>query len=233
MALHGTSKAYIVDRLKREGETALLDAVTTGKITAMTAAVELGWVLRPPKRGGNTQRTKRIAHQVRTITGEGLSGGQMMELWLGPNPTGSLFDSREQLVAAWEANRDAIMRQWGSRGRRPAGWYEFEHEGPRPPYDEERSTLWRAGVLAESERAELEREWRAEVETAQAPDFTVNDGSGELLKGDCARAAHYAHHDIPRELTRKWLAAARRRRTRAIRKEDDAVRIPQPVGPSG
>jgi hypothetical protein len=67
-----------------------------------------------------------------------------------------------------------------------------------------------------------------EFETAQAPDFTLNDGSGEILAGDCARAAHYAHHDIPRELVKRWSAAARRRRAKAIGKEDDAVRIPQP-----
>jgi len=213
MALHGTSKAYIVQRLKDQGETALLAAVEAGKITALTAAVELGWVLRPPKRGGSVQRTKRIAHQVRTIAGKGLSAGQAMELWLGPNPTGSLFSSREELVQAWTEHRDEIMRQWGSHGRRPAAFYEFEWDGPRPSYDTERSTLWRMGQLTAEEKAELERQWKADFTEAQPDDFTLHDGNG-ILTGDCARAAHYRHHDVPRELVRKWSAAYRRRRAR-------------------
>src|SRR5215831_9251375 len=173
MALHGTSKAYIVQRLKDQGETALLAAVEAGKITALTAAVELGWVHRPPKRGGSIQRTKRIAHQVRTVTGEGLSSGQMMELQYGPSHGGSLFGSREELVGAWQRARERLLEQ-SNPGRRPAGFYEFEWDGRRPAYDVERSTLWRMGLLSADEKATLEREWKADFETAQADDFTVN-----------------------------------------------------------
>ena len=233
MALHGTSKAYIVDRLRREGETALLAAVEAGKLTALAAAVELGWVLRPPKRGGNTQRTKRIAHQVRAVTSEGLSPAQAMELIYGPSPAmGSYFASREELVDAWQQARERLLER-SNPGRRPAAFYEFEWEDPRPAYAVERSTLWRAGQLAESERAELEAEWKAAFQEAQAADFTVNDGTG-ILKGDCARAEHYHHHDIPRELVKRWSASARRRQARAIRnrKEADAPSTPQPVSPS-
>ena len=35
-----------------------------------------------------------------------LNPNQMMELWLGPGPNGSLFGSREELKAAWETSRD-------------------------------------------------------------------------------------------------------------------------------
>jgi len=216
MALHGTSKAYIVDRLRREGETALLSAVETGKITAMAAAVSLGWVLRPPKRGGNLQRTKRIAHQVRAVTGEGLSPAQSMELIYGPSPAvGSYFSSREELLAGWQQAREHLLER-SNPGRRPAAFYEFEWDGPRPAYDVERSVLWRSGALGEAERSELEAEWKAAFQEAQAADFTVNGGPGMLLKGDCARAAHYAHHDIPNTLVRRWSAAARRRRARQL-----------------
>jgi hypothetical protein len=102
-----------------------------------------------------------------------------------------------------------------SPGRRAAAWWEFEFDGIRPPYFEERSFLWRRGLLTPAEQNTLEVEWKIEFAKAQAPDFTINDGSGELLRGDCARAEHYRHHDIPRELVKRWTAAARRRRPRA------------------
>jgi len=71
--------------------------------------------------------------------------------------------------------------------------------------------------LSADEKVTLEHEWKAAFQEAWAHDFTLNNGSGELLRGDCARAAHYEHHDIPRELVRRWEKAARRRRTRAER----------------
>jgi len=194
MALHGTSKAYIIKRLKDQGESELLAAVEAGKITAFSAAISLGWVRKSPGKGGSTHKAKRIQHQLRAITGQGLSAGQKMELIYGPNSSlGSLFKSREELVQAWAACRDEL--------------------------------------LTADEKAELEREWKAAFQEAQPDDFTLNDGGGEILRGDCARAAHYAHHDIPRELLRRWEKAERRRRARhaswlAARGEQ------QPVAPS-
>ena len=219
MAPHGTSKQYLVERLRRENQTALLAAIEAGKITALTAAVELGWVRRAPGMGGgNTQRTKRIAHQVRTITGAGFSAGEKMELQYGPNPTqGSLFSTREGLESAWVACRDELLER-ANPGRRPAIWWELEASGlglEWPGYFNERSYLYKAGVLSAEEKAELEREWKAEFEVAQKANFLLNDGSGEILMGDCARQAHYAWADIPRELVKRWTAAARRRRARA------------------
>jgi hypothetical protein len=144
--------------------------------------------------------------------------GEAQELWLGAGSNGSLFGSREELVAAWQRGREYIMRLWGSHGRRPMGWWEFEAgDLKHPGYFRERSALWRAGQLTEVERAELEHEWKAAFQEAQAPDFTVNASDAELLKGDCARAAHYDHHDIPRELVKRWEKAARRQRARAER----------------
>ena len=210
MAPHGTSKAYIVQRLRDQGETALLAAVETGKITALTAAVELGWVLRPPKRGGNIQRTKRIAHQVR-VTGEGLSPAQVMELTYGPSPAmGSYFGSREELADAWQQARERLLER-SNPGRRPAAFYEFEWDGSRPSYDTERSVLWRMGLLSAGEKDVLETEWKVAFTEAQEVAFTVNDGTG-ILKGDCARIAHYRWADIPNTLVKRWTAAARRRR---------------------
>ena len=208
MALHGTSVRYITSRLKREGQTALLAAVETGKITALAAAVELGWVLRPPKRGGSTHKAKRIAHQLRTITGEGLSAGQKMELIYGPNPSqGSSFNSREELVQAWTACRHELLDR-ANPGRRPLAYYEFDYpHGTRPPFDTERSTLWRQGVLKPEERVELKREWRMEFDAALAMDASE-------------RREHLEHHDVPVELVKRWAKAAeraeRRRRARSI-----------------
>jgi len=225
MALHGTSKQYIVERLEREGHTALLEAVRSGQITALTAATSLGWVRRPPLMGGSTHQAHRRDFRLRKARGE-LGPGEKMELIYGPSPAmGSCFASREALRAAWTAVRDELLGR-ANPGRRPAAFYEFEWDGPRPAYDVERSTLWRAGKLSEAERAVLEHEWKATFTEAQPDDFTLSDGSGEILRGDCARAAHYAWADIPRELVKRWTSAERRRRLRRARGER------QPVAPA-
>jgi hypothetical protein len=214
MAPHGTSKAYIVERLRRENQTALLAAVESNQITALTAAVSLGWVSRPPLLGGSAHRAHRRNFRLREARGE-LGPGEKMELIYGPSPAmGSHFDSREALQAAWAACRDELLGR-ANPGRRPQAFYEFEWPDPhRPPYVEERSTLWRRGMLTEAERVTLETEWKAAFWEAQAPDFSLNDGSGELLVGDCARAAHYRWADIPDKLVKRWEKAERRRRER-------------------
>jgi hypothetical protein len=208
----GVRRDYILRRLERDGRHDLAEAIREGRVSAYTIAVELGWTKRAEPVSGNLNAAKRRRFQLRAVTGEGLDAGRMLELWLGPNPSqGSLFNSREELEQAWQEHGAEIMARWGSHGRRPQIWWELaagdlEHPG----YSRERSTLWRAGVLSEVERSELEHEWRQEFETAQAPDFTLHDGNG-ILVGDCARVAHYAWADIPRELVKRWTAARRRR----------------------
>jgi hypothetical protein len=227
MALHGTSKAYIVKRLKDQGETALLAAVEAGKITALTAAVELGWVHRPPRMGGSTHRAKRIQHQLRTITGDGPDLGVLQELWLGPSPSGSCFDSREALLASWEQNRDEVMRLFATNGHRPQAWWCFDAPGLGlrwPGRDCERSYLYEHGMLSEAEKATLEAEWKADFAEAQASDFTLHDGR-EVLTGDRARAAHYRWADVPAALLRRWQAARRRRERRSAAPSAEAAAI--------
>src|SRR5262249_46849661 len=120
-----------------------------------------------------------------------LSPAAAMELWLGPNPAvGSYFDSREALEQAWKTHRNEIMAQWGSHGRRPAAYYEFEWDGDRPSYDRERSVLWRAGVLSAMERIELETQWKQDFAQGRDPKWS----------------------DIPRELLRRWKAERRRKK---------------------
>jgi hypothetical protein len=210
---HGHSRAYILDRLRRENRTDFIDAIEAGRISAFAAACELGWTKRPPAVAAITHQARKRRLRLQTIAGEGLSGSQAFELWLGPNPTGSFFDSPEALRAAWETHRDAIMARWGSHGRRPQGWWAFDTELEYPGYSCERSTLWRVGVLTAEERTELEHEWREEFETAQADAFTLHDGNG-ILTGDCARAEHYRWADIPAALIKRWEKAERRRRER-------------------
>src|SRR6516225_3511843 len=112
----------------------------------------------------------RATAKVSDIDSCGLTLSELQELWLGAHPsTGSYFRSREELVAAWQAGRAVVMRLWGSHGRRPRGWWEFESGGlTHPGYFHERSVLWRApGVLSAAERAELEDAWAVEFAAAR------------------------------------------------------------------
>jgi hypothetical protein len=152
----------------------------------------------------------RRAAKTSDIDACGLTLSELQELWLGAHPTsGSHFHSREELVAAWEAGRAVVMRLWGSHGRRPAGFYEFEWDGPRPAYDVERSSLWRrAGVLSEAERTELELQWRTEFDAARGKDART-------------RREHYEWADIPPELVEAWTAARRRPKRQAAPSEQE------------
>jgi len=215
---HGNSRAYILDRLECTGRHDLAEAIRAGQVSAFAVACQMGWATRPPTQRALTNQAKRRQGQFRAITGEGLSAGQAMELWLGPNrSSGSLFSSREELVQAWKQHREEIMRQWGSHGRRPAAWYEFEWEGPRPSYATERSCLWRANVLTAEERSEVEATWREAFDAARG------------MRGK-ARSEHYEFHDIPDELIREWQGA---RRWRSKLRKGDAALVPQPGNLSG
>jgi hypothetical protein len=202
-ALHGTSKRYIVQRLEREGHTALLEAVQAGTITALAAAASLGWAKRPPLLGGSTHQAHQREFRLREARGE-LGPGAKMELIYGPSPAmSSYFESREALQAAWVAMRDELLAR-ANAGRRPRGYYEFEFNGPRPRYDEERSTLWRMNLLTEAERVVLEVEWKEQFQKARG-------------MGAQERREYLIFHDVPPELIEQWQGARRRRRPQAVR----------------
>src|SRR5262245_45838585 len=212
---HGHSRAYILERLRRENRTDLADAVERDEVSAFSVAVSLGWTKRPPTLAAVTHQARKRRHRFQALDGS-LSAGQLMELQYGPGSAGSNFSSKEELADAWQRARERLLEQ-SRPGHRPMGWWAFETELEHPGYYLERSTLWRAtGVLSESERAALEADWKAAFAEAAQDDFTLNDGSGELLMGDCARAAHYAHHDIPTTLIKRWEKAERRRRARQL-----------------
>jgi hypothetical protein len=132
-----------------------------------------------------------------------------------------VFETREELQAAWTRGRDRVMALFGTAGRRPMGWWEFDRPKLRYCFERERSILYRAGVLGADEKAKLEAEWRRDFERAQDPNFSHCLGQGRFLRGEEARKAHYRWADIPRELLRQW-KAERRRRTRTIRNLETA-----------
>jgi hypothetical protein len=141
----------------------------------------------------------------------GLTYSELQELWLGPSHDGSCFNSREELVAAWSRGRSLVMRLWGSHGRRPQAWWEFDTDLKYPGYFRERSVLWRTpGVLSQQERTELECEWRREYDAAR--------GMGARERRD-----HLAHHDVPDELIREWTAARKRRRRQPTPSQEEAA----------
>jgi hypothetical protein len=137
-----------------------------------------------------------------------LDPAELMELQLGPGTMGSWFHSREQLRAAWEQSRAALLKR-SQPGRRPMGWWEFDAPFPYPGLDFERSSLWRAGILSAEEKHLLETEWRQEFERAWAPGFVEYENS-RMVKGVRARRLHFEWADIPAELRQRW-----RRRQRA------------------
>jgi hypothetical protein len=222
----GVRRDYIVRRLQRDGRHDLAQAIREGRVSAYSVAVELGWTKRAePLGSGSVNAAKRRQYRLRTLmnggalprtgAGGGLDASQMMELWLGPNRSqGSLFSSRAELEAAWREHGAQVMAMWGRGGRRPQIWWELAAPAlglKWPGYFNEQSYLHDAGALAAEEKAELERQWKVEFERAQTPDFTLNDGGGEILVGDCARVAHYRWADIPDKLVKRWTAARRRR----------------------
>ena len=219
----GTSRAYFLERLKRDGRADLLAAIENGHLSAYAAAEAAGYVTRRPVLGtGSTNQARRRA---RVVAGE-IRSDQLFELWLGPSHHGSLFRDEAELRAAWEKNRDLLMAQHAHGGRRPRGWWAFEAADLRyPGYDRERSFLFERGLLADAERFELLDWWKAEFEWSYDPDFFYTERAGEILEGARARRAHYRWADIPRSLVETW-AAARKRRGKTIRKlksEADAV----------
>jgi hypothetical protein len=240
---HGTSRTYIIDRLRREGRTDLAAAVESGRVSAYAVGCELDWMTRHARLGtGSTNQAKRRRHQLRTLMrgefrlmdtgadGPDVSGAELLELLLGPGHQGPAFASEEEARAAWVRNRDCILAVWSTSGRRPVGWWSFDAPATLeyPGYERERSSLFTAGLLGEAEAAELIAYWRHEFERTFAPSFFVCSGPGKIFRGAAARRQHCKWLDLPRELRRKW-TAEHRRRSRTIRKLETAQKKPREV----
>ena len=152
-----------------------------------------------------------------------LNHEQEMSLRYGDLPHRPGFASEEARREAWFAHRDLLLMHC-SGGKRPAGWWDYECPIRRPrDSDYEEAALYEAGLLAESEVADLLAQWRTAFERAWQPGFMYcvgftkpSDTTSTWLKGEAAKRAHLKWAGVPRALIRKW-TAERRRRRRTIR----------------
>ena len=223
----GTSREYVIDRLKRENLFQWIEPIESGRLSAYAVGVELGWFKRRATlSGANSGQAKRRRLALES-TGNptpsrdcapfSLSVPQEECLRYGPDerrddPFISIAEARQ----AWFANRDRLLAGHGP-GRRPFGWHEFEG-GPNLPYDydRERSLLFERGLLGESEKAELIAEWRREFQRAEQLDDAIR------------RAKHLKWADIPASLLKRW-RAERRRRGKTAREAEAIVDQPPPA----
>src|SRR5262249_36196326 len=139
---HGTSRPYLISRLRAAGRVDLVAAVESGKVSAYACGVEMGWIKRRPVLGTgslNAARQRRFQFDHLGFRGPDPgpeSDGQAalsardaalcQELWLGSAAGGSFFSTREELHDAWIRLRDVVMGEWARDGRRPMGWWQFE-----------------------------------------------------------------------------------------------------------
>jgi hypothetical protein len=73
MAEYGTSRRYLLARMRQEGLHALAAAVEAGRVSAFAAAIELGWQKPPVRTGtGSPNQAKRRRMQIRALIREGL-----------------------------------------------------------------------------------------------------------------------------------------------------------------
>jgi hypothetical protein len=129
-------------------------------------------------------------HPIRHPRRGRLNHAQDMTLRYGEEPRWAAFHSEDEHRAAWACHRDHLLAGY-RHGRRPMAWWQFEAGDLRyPGYDREQSTLYRAGLLGEEERAELLEFWRQEFEKASAPDFWTAVRPNCILEGEPARKAH-------------------------------------------
>src|SRR5262249_8484029 len=97
----GNSRAYLIQRLREAGHHDLIDKIERRQISARAAAVGLGWVTEVPPSTVNSRTHRRLFARTQAFGGPQPSRIAILgELWLGPNPTGSIFNSREELIAA-------------------------------------------------------------------------------------------------------------------------------------
>jgi hypothetical protein len=68
--LRGTSRTYLLDRLRRGGHHDWLAAIATGKVSVYSAGVELGWIRRPPRvMGERSNQSRRRRFNIGRLIG--------------------------------------------------------------------------------------------------------------------------------------------------------------------
>jgi hypothetical protein len=139
----GNSRQALLRRLRRD-HPELHRLVLSGEVTPFRAAVVAGF-RKPP--GKKPQRPVDPTEQGHSEI--------LLELWLGPHPDrGSVFETREQLEAAWLRHKAEVMARWAQRCHRPAAYWELELCEDHPGYDREPAVLHERGLLTEAERAD-------------------------------------------------------------------------------
>jgi hypothetical protein len=219
--------------MQAAGLSDLVSAIERGELTAHAAAVELGWIKRPPSSGGSPNVVRRRQLVVQRLAHAGafkqhprgsdpgadcpINLALVNELWLGPS-NGTFFNSREELKQTWELARAWMLRVFGRSGRRPAAWWEFDSPVPYPGHDRETAVLYEANLLDAEERDQLEHGWRREFEHALEPGFSVTVNPEVILIGARARRAHWEWAGIPSALIEQWQSERRRPRRRRRRR---------------
>jgi hypothetical protein len=149
----GNSRQALLRRLRRD-HPQLHELVLSGQISPFRAAVVAGFRQPPGKQPKRPADPTEQGHNDSDV---------LLELWLGPHPgRGSLFDTPEELRAAWDKHKAEVMRMWARGGHRPRGFWEFETDLKFPGYDAEPAFLLKHDLLSEAERRQLEAQWAAE-----------------------------------------------------------------------
>jgi len=72
MTLRGTSRQYIIRRLRQEeGLAFLADAIEAGRISSHAVGIELGWIGRPDLAGGSISQAKQRRYLFQRLLREG------------------------------------------------------------------------------------------------------------------------------------------------------------------
>jgi hypothetical protein len=128
---------------------------------------------------------------------------------------GDVFASDDERRAAWQRHRDELLAE-SRAGRRPAAWWDYDAEIARPNGDDcQEPALYKAGLLSESELAELMPWWREQYDEAYELSFEFCTGQDEQrqavwLKGAAAKRAQYKWAGIPPEIIKRWNSRRRK-----------------------
>jgi hypothetical protein len=184
-------------------------------VSAHTIAIELGWIVRPARLGsGSDNAKKRREFEIQNLVREGLLDAasvelgfvEKMELAIGVGNLGSVFSSEEERRQAWLMAKHELLAR-AQPGKRPWAWWRYEAPGLGLKYDcsHERSVLWRAGLLSETERAALEVEWLDEWGRCTQRNFMISRPfPDEPITGEAAKRRHLEWCDCPAELAEMW-----------------------------
>jgi len=174
------ANAEILRRL-RVHHPPLYQLVMEGVITVHRAATTAGFY-----RGRKNQHKPPSA-----VEGSTISHHQEMELWFGTRGKPSAFANEDERKHLWQEHRDRLMKYWANNGRRPIAWWKFESPLRWPGFDRERSALWAARLLSNTEMQQLEAQWTEAFYKSCEPGFTFREFTG----GE-AHLQYLIYHDV-------------------------------------